>query len=162
MKIFNSTFFFAGCSLHKPSERGLRLHVGARIGERRHRLRARSSSGSADLPLPFLFLYGQRNIVSTKALPGGGFQRKILGQMFRYSESIIFEYVANKRRAGLFYGNLHGAEGVRHEQQPNQQHGDHGMPDSACSAMQHRNDGGLTQRSHRSEAELGRTTNHTV
>lgn len=141
------TVSVAGRGVHKPSERGVRVHAGPGPGGRRHRLRARPAGGRADLPVPVLLVHGQRDLVPAEAVPGGGLEGEVLGPMSGHSEPTLLEHAADKRGARLLYRDLHRVESVRHQQQ----HGHDGLSNGAGRSVQHRHhNGGLTQRSNRS------------
>lgn len=61
---------FPGRGVHKPSERGVRVHAGARAGGRRADSAPAGAAGRGPhLPLPLLLLHGQRDLLPAQTLP---------------------------------------------------------------------------------------------
>lgn len=138
--------FCAGRAVHKPSERGVRVHAGPGTGGRAGGHGTGTAGGGAHVPVPSLLVHGQRDIVPAEAVPGGGQPGRVLGPVPGHRAHHVGQDVAHQRRARVLHRDLYRAQGVRHAQ--------HGAADgvmsvaAAASARGNRNTGTTEQRHH--------------
>ncbi|CAH0391036.1 unnamed protein product [Bemisia tabaci] len=108
-----------GGGIHKPGERGVRLHAHPGAGRRRGcPLVRRAPSGGAHLPLPLLLVHGQRDLLPSEALPRGGVQGELLEPLLVHHRLPLREHAPHQLRAGLLHRGLHRAQGLRHVPSP--------------------------------------------
>lgn len=65
---------YVGCGIYKPSQRCVRLYVGARTGRWRRDQGIRATSIRTHLFVSVVLVYGQRDQLSTETVFGGGFE----------------------------------------------------------------------------------------
>lgn len=105
--------FSTGHRLHQPRQRGVRVHAGARAGERGGAQRARAAGRGAHVPVPVLLVHGQRDQLPSEAVPGGGRQGPLLGPLSLHHQHPQRIHAQDQRRAVLLHRGLHRAEGLR-------------------------------------------------
>lgn len=60
----------AGRAVHKPGERGVRVHAGPGAGGRAGGHGTGTASGGAHVPVPGVLVHGQRDLVPAETVPG--------------------------------------------------------------------------------------------
>lgn len=98
-------------------------------------MRTGSPSSGLNVPLPVLFVHGKRNFLPLEAVSRRGLQGEVLGPLSGHRQQAVIEHAPNQRRTGLFHGDIHGVESLRHRKHSQQRDGYHGLSNSARCAL---------------------------
>jgi len=93
--VFNCACFCAGRAIHKPRERGIRVHAGPGTRRRAGGHGTGTAGCGTHLSVPGVFVHGQRDIVPAETVPGRGQPGRVLGPMSGHRARHVSEDVAH-------------------------------------------------------------------
>lgn len=106
IKVRLLSFVCLGCRLRESSQCGFRLSAGTWHGGGQHGIRARTASCRSDLLVLVLFLYGQRDFLSTEAIPSRFGSLSLLEPLPHNYWSALNGHAEAKQRAWILHGRL--------------------------------------------------------